>query len=540
MNRRLLLVEDDEVLRKEYGEFFLHRRYDVICAADGQEALGILIKSSIPFDAMILDLLMPNMSGNDLLRAITEKVSPQPPIIVLSAHFDEHAVALCLRSGVKCLFSKPLDLIYIEKAVDAIVRKDDTELWSLAINPKVDIRAVTFPNTVLFRLSPELEAIVESQDPIGSMVSRRESALRAFFLDRTNHPKGAPFQSQEGLFIVARRWNSWYPSFFNVPGGCYALTAPRNESGHSDCVIIDPGFRCLRVLASLGISVQDIGTCVLSHNHPDHIAGIFEFMSSRHALGLSTKGWCNRTTLDMFGDCSGFALEMNELSTTMQSSLFSYPVSNNKTHKVLLTGFPTAHREIGRVSASMGLTFSCCVQDPFGDRVISKGVVLGDTEYNRADHHKFIDILTAADVRFVVLHLGSAQVKQREGGHLYYPGLKRILTDMEAALERRGGIREKMPVLLSEWGLEHATKLQVKEICGIDLIGFDDRSPMVETANRLNSELHTLYVLPADIGLAIGLETGHIYLPNGNNIPAEGVRAVMPSNGVGLEYKELP
>ncbi len=535
MNRRILIVEDDQVVRTELAHFLRNRKYTVVLAVDGKDALEKMRSSKRKFGSIVLDLRMPNMTGEELLRVIQEECISVPPIIVLSAYFDREAVAVCLRSGVKCLFKKQVHPDSIERALDAIVRNDDSSLLALAGDPESEIRAVTFPSTVLFKLTPDLQEIVEAEDPVGSMVNKREAALRRIFEDRANHRLVSRAETKEGLFIIARRWNSWYPSFFDVPGGCYAVTGPFQDTEGTSCAVVDPGFKCLSVLSEIGVSIHDIDTCVISHNHPDHVAGIFEVMASRHALGLTTKGWCNRTTKEMFGDCSGFGLEMDELNPKIDSPLLSYSSAQGEKRKVLVTGFPTAHREIGRSSASLGLILSCCIEDPKGDRLLGKGVILGDTEYNRANHESFIDLLTDEGVRFVVLHIGSAQEKQREGGHLYYPGLKRILADMEARLEKKRRISGKLPVLLSEWGLEHATASQIENICGNEVLGFDDRSPMLETTERLNRDLRMIQVIPADIGLTIGLETGFIHLPDGKVVRAEEVVAVMTPTGI--EYK---
>ena len=535
MRRRVLFVDDDAQFRENLAEYLERRDYDVVRASDGREALDRLAGPGEQFDAIVLDLRMPNLGGEKVLGRLRETQRPVPPIMVQSAFFNRDAVGLCLECGVKCMFAKPCEPDDVERALDALIHGDDAKLWSLAGDANSSIRAVTSPTTVLFKLTRDLQEVLEAKDPLGSMVGKREASLRAFFLDRTNHPTPRSINAYEPVLVVARRWNSWYPSFFDAPGGCYALVGPRQASSPGPCAVIDPGFRCLDVLGGQGISVHDVGTCVVSHNHPDHVAGIFELMASRHALGLPTRGWCNATTVGMFGDCSGFGLEMDELSTAIESPLFSYDSASGGTRKVLITGFPTSHREIGRRSASLGLAISTRAGGQEEPKLIGRGIILGDTEYSRAQNQSFADRLTGGGVRFVVLHVGSVQEKQREGGHLYYPGLRRLLNDMEAALETKEWAGSKLPVLLSEWGLEHATRSQIRGICGRDLADFDDRSPILEIADQLNRDLQSICVLSADIGLTIGLETGQVHLPDGSMKRVEEVQAVL--SGDGIEYR---
>ena len=109
---------------------------------------------------------------------------------------------------------------------------------------------------------------------------------------------------------------------------------------------------------------------------------------------------------------------------------------------------------------------------------------------------------------------------------------------MEAALEAKERAGQKLPVLLSEWGLEHATRQQIEAVCAEDLVEFDDKSPILEMAERLNDGLRMAHVLPADIGLTIGLETGSIYLPDGSVQEADKIRAFLGANGI--EYGKAP
>lgn len=532
MKNKILYVEDDIILQNELAEFLERRNYSVDTADHGAEAMSMIEKSGVNYSAIILDLRMSVMSGEDMLVKLREKQISLPPIIVLSAYFNQDAVSLCLVAGVKCLFGKPFEHEHLEKVLNAIIYEDEIALLQMAEDEDSQIHVVTFPQTVLFKLTPDLRSIVESRDPVGPLVAERERALRRFFLEQTSNSATNTMFKNEPIFIVARRWNSWYPSYFNVHGGSYAISGMLESNSRPKTAIIDPGFRCLDILKEMGVSVRDIESCVVTHNHPDHVAGIFELMASRHALDLKTTGWCNETTTGMFGDCSGFGLEINQLKPNIESKLIKYSGKNNENRKVSVVGFHTSHREIGRNSLSLGLEFKCSRNIPEFDSVISKAIVLGDTEYKRAQNPNFPEILTSEGVKFVVLHVGSVQMKQREGGHLYFPGLKRLLNDMDASLERKGLTKEPLLVLLSEWGLEHATASQISDICGTILPAFDHRNPMIETANLLNREFKSIHVIPADIGLMIGMESGLVYLADGSTINAKEVEVQSTQNGL--------
>jgi hypothetical protein len=77
---------------------------------------------------------------------------------------------------------------------------------------------------------------------------------------------------------------------------------------------------------------------------------------------------------------------------------------------------------------------------------------------------------------------------------------------------------QKLLVLVSEWGLEHASRAQVARAVGGKLPSyfqpFTERSLLWKTIRVVRGacKLRTIEILPADIGLAVGIETGMIYL----------------------------
>ncbi|GER91566.1 hypothetical protein KDW_57280 [Dictyobacter vulcani] len=90
---RILLVEDDDVLRSVVERNLLARGHEVYCAADGYSALCYL--RSQPLDLILLDINLPDQTGWDVLRAVQAEgmecywrdagLQGKLPVVVLSA-----------------------------------------------------------------------------------------------------------------------------------------------------------------------------------------------------------------------------------------------------------------------------------------------------------------------------------------------------------------------------------------------------------------------------------------------------------------------
>lgn len=80
---KLLLVEDDEFLQKILLAKFLKEGFDVVAASDGEKALEML--NADPPKLVLLDLILPKMTGFDVLSEIrTKPATKDMPVIILS------------------------------------------------------------------------------------------------------------------------------------------------------------------------------------------------------------------------------------------------------------------------------------------------------------------------------------------------------------------------------------------------------------------------------------------------------------------------
>jgi len=109
---KLLLVEDEHVLRGLIAQFLRGEGYEIVEAADGSEGVEFFATKG-PFDLVLLDLNLPLLSGVDVCRSIKSQQPQQTVIICSAAILDSHISAL-LAMNVEQFLSKPyhpLDLL---------------------------------------------------------------------------------------------------------------------------------------------------------------------------------------------------------------------------------------------------------------------------------------------------------------------------------------------------------------------------------------------------------------------------------------------
>lgn len=119
MQKRILLVEDDREISKLIMDH-LEREGFIVCPAfDGEEALALFTKAE--FDVILLDLMLPKLSGMDVLKRIREK--SLLPVLIISAKGSDIDKALGLGFGADDYISKPISMIELTARVQAAIRR---------------------------------------------------------------------------------------------------------------------------------------------------------------------------------------------------------------------------------------------------------------------------------------------------------------------------------------------------------------------------------------------------------------------------------
>lgn len=113
---RILTVDDEASVTLSLKFVFPGPRYEVLCVASGDAALANLEANSSPYDVIIVDQKMLNLSGVELVEAIRERGIPGE-IIVLSAHLSPEMRAAYERLNVHAIFPKPFDVEELRSTV---------------------------------------------------------------------------------------------------------------------------------------------------------------------------------------------------------------------------------------------------------------------------------------------------------------------------------------------------------------------------------------------------------------------------------------
>ncbi len=121
MPRQKVLCIDDEESPRESLRYILKDRYDVVTASSGCGGLEAL-RAQGPFDAVLLDMKMPDLTGLEVLEQIM-KSSPAPPVVMVTAIMDPKPAVQAMKMGAADYLSKPFDVDEIRLVVERVIRE---------------------------------------------------------------------------------------------------------------------------------------------------------------------------------------------------------------------------------------------------------------------------------------------------------------------------------------------------------------------------------------------------------------------------------
>ena len=138
-NKHILLVDDDSISLEIAQQILLDSGIEVTTVADGEQALAACKKQ--PFDALLLDCLLPGISGFDVAEKLTSELAWQTPIIGISADATQVNIKRAISAGMCAHLLKPASAEEILHTIDIhihrgyktlnVVPTDDTFLQSL-------------------------------------------------------------------------------------------------------------------------------------------------------------------------------------------------------------------------------------------------------------------------------------------------------------------------------------------------------------------------------------------------------------------------
>ncbi len=117
---KILIVDDEPSVCSFLSEFLDYKGFDTTITQSGKEALKQL--KSEDFDLVLLDIIMPEMNGFEVLERINQ-MEKKVPVIILTGVRDQNVANDSIEMGAMDFISKPIDLDRLEQSIIVNIKK---------------------------------------------------------------------------------------------------------------------------------------------------------------------------------------------------------------------------------------------------------------------------------------------------------------------------------------------------------------------------------------------------------------------------------
>jgi DNA-binding NtrC family response regulator len=193
MAQRILVVDDEQIIRESLSFILKKEGYNVEEAINGKDAL--VKHEANPFDIIITDIEMPEMKGVDLLKQIRQR-TPQTLVVIITAFGSVETAVLALREGAADYILKPInfdDLLYrVKKLCDYQALIIENSLLRQELQRTYDFDQIIGQSTPMKRIFEVIKRVANSEGTVlitGKSGTGKEIIARAIHYNSPRREK---------------------------------------------------------------------------------------------------------------------------------------------------------------------------------------------------------------------------------------------------------------------------------------------------------------------------------------------------------------
>jgi two-component system response regulator PilR (NtrC family) len=167
---KILVVDDEQSIRKMLEIYLKREGYDVTCASDGETALSYCAKKS--YDVVVADIKMPKMDGINLLKRVKD-ISPDTIFIMISAFASYDTAKESMEDDAYDYITKPFNVEEIKRKIDAAIKSKK----QVAAATLMDVREKVSDETMYFNMVGQSKQMKKVFDLIPRAASSKSNVL---------------------------------------------------------------------------------------------------------------------------------------------------------------------------------------------------------------------------------------------------------------------------------------------------------------------------------------------------------------------------
>lgn len=124
MKKKVLIVDDDEIIVETLSQKLILEGFDIMFVNDAYQALDLIIKN-INFDLIIMDLMLPKLSGLKLMTILNRHYPKIVPVIFISSMNKSEIILAAIEKGAKDFLIKPVNFEELMIRINLVLTETD-------------------------------------------------------------------------------------------------------------------------------------------------------------------------------------------------------------------------------------------------------------------------------------------------------------------------------------------------------------------------------------------------------------------------------
>ncbi|EFC36502.1 3',5'-cyclic-nucleotide phosphodiesterase regA [Naegleria gruberi] len=215
--KKVLVVDDDRVARQVLTKLLEQLGFQVKAVEGGKQALEVLREEGNNYHLLLVDVLMPDMDGLQLLKIFRQAYSEDMPIIMVSSSEDPDTINQCFQSGAEDFLQKPVQLEILKRRVnmcleDRLRRRKEKAYQEMLQNERINRKKLTL------RVKEQEKELEEIKNQINNTVETPMQVVMKTIADLMEG-KYSIENSKGALIAVLRSLGSkdlYKPAFSNL------------------------------------------------------------------------------------------------------------------------------------------------------------------------------------------------------------------------------------------------------------------------------------------------------------------------------------
>lgn len=171
----IMIVDDDQIQLDLLAQSLANENFNVVTALNGEEAINKYEKNGDTYNVIVTDIMMPKISGLELMEKI-KRMNSNQQIIVITGHLDLDSTIQAIHLGAFDFIPKPIEIFHLKHSIQMCIKSDRLRRENEAMQKRL-MEELSLANEIQESLLPDTNLFTKLSDEMGITLSASSESV---------------------------------------------------------------------------------------------------------------------------------------------------------------------------------------------------------------------------------------------------------------------------------------------------------------------------------------------------------------------------